>query len=386
MKRWLKQHYVGEYTSPPDVIRGPDISWGARRGDDQDHLANLKESFCRTGTVNERNLVIAEKGRSEDVEGLFDIEVARQNMALKAFGGDHTRIVMTQLKNQYPRNQLWKNYRHKTYHMDSVDPHNIRMLRLQSNLDNYAAGVQLQRDLWTIITTMHDFLIEDAKRLGRAATTEEVSAMKGDLAYSSKLPLASVGQLFQLSKYMGDTWNKLRAIFTGDVRNPKFKRPKSCSNFVMMAGIPEETLQSWMDLMVTGNEQTKDFKNRCRNYKSKTRILCRIVDIATQTGLHDPAGEVESYEEFQLKFPLATQQAFVASWVGPVAKLKKKDVLPPSLIKAINERLARDVKQNSLNEVYTKDMHLWHKLADVHQYAYDTLLVYRLSLVMKSIS
>ena len=341
---------MGEFVSSPQDICGPDISWGARRGDDQEHLANLQQSFKRTGTVNERNLVIAEKGRCEDSDGNFDIFVAQQNLAMKAFAGDHTRIVMTQLVTLFPRNVLWNSYRHKTYHMDSTLPENIRMLRLQSNLDNYAAGVQLKRDLWTIITTMHDFLNEDEKRLGRPATSEEIGAMKGDLAYSSKLPVASVGQLFQLSKFQGGSWDRLKAIFTGNVRNKKFKVPKSCSNFVMMAGIPQSSLDAWMDLMITGSEQTKDFKNRCKNYKAKQRILSKVVDLAVQTGAHTDVGMVD-LEVFSKDFPLTTQTEFITSWIGPVSKLKQKDVLPPSLMEAILSRLTKDKNKNMLRDV-----------------------------------
>ena len=352
VKRFFDDHYVGTFISHPSEIQGPSAIWGARVADDLKHLVNLKTSFTRTGTVNENNLVIAEQSGSVDSEGKFDVKLARESQALRSFGGDHTRVVLTELSATFPRNKLWAGYVHKTYAIDTSLDESIRMLRMKSNLDNFAAGVQLKRDLWRIIFTMHTFLVEDMKKNGGIVSQEACTTMKQDLAYSSKLPMASVGQMYQISKFMDPLWSKFEMVFTGNVANNKFKVPKSCGNFVHMAGIPDENISHWLDLMITGTEQTRNFKTHCINNKAQNRILKKIAEMAGSMGGDEwPEFDEIDWVEFCARYPVTTNEGFIESWVPAIGKLKQKHPLPAPLIQIIQQKLQVDVHENKLSEV-----------------------------------
>ncbi len=80
--------------------------------------------------------------------------------------------------------------------------------------------------------------------------------------------------MWQLCKLHGDLWQRIEAIFKGEVHNARgnFKVPTGIVSFLHIAKIPQEQLVAWLDQVIQGNLSLANFTRYCQNYKARERL------------------------------------------------------------------------------------------------------------------
>ena len=157
-----------------------------------------------------------------------------------------------------------------------------------------------------------------------------------------------------MAKLPKEIWAKLKAIFSGQVvPNKRLKQntPKNFSPFQKMGNIPDSKSLKWLDHVVEGRENCKEFVQRCETYKKRIRVRADIVDhiniIKPTMNFNSYTKMCETYE----RFADATFFDMIYSCCGGLAKDEF-----PTHAKELVERCLKEYDQlqdeRKLTEVY----------------------------------
>ena len=130
---WKRQYYVGVHSIPVENLVQCVGTFRVRKISYQ-HVQKLIEEFQRTGQINDKVSVVAYeyKGDPNDVDAILAHEPKM------VFEGAHTTEAVRRLKDIFPRNSLYCDYRVKVYWCRGTeeDRENLRALGVMSNIQN----------------------------------------------------------------------------------------------------------------------------------------------------------------------------------------------------------------------------------------------------------
>lgn len=371
---WKRQHKVGPLPAISDELTKPSSSWRARDRDD-DHVEELKKSFQIQGSVN-RNIeaaFVSEKvfrefnsyvmnggNPSEFVASVGELIKKDPAAPLPGvFTGDHTVTAIGMLAKQYPANPLWTQINVEIYiAQPSIETE--RLLTILGNQSNRQNKIFLKQDYPEIVTQMHRQVKNiNNKKMSPSLTQTAIRNYKIDAARSLDLPVASVGQIYQLAKLPDPLWVPLERILRGEQQpyhGLKTKKSKkayankrilSSHKFVPWSPLPVNLKLKLLQKVDSGEWTVDQFYQECLMVRARVRIRDHIMNYFSNTGVElKEAPEVfktsdapiESYShkwvQALVTYP-EIEPKVVRAWAAHVSELKNKDDLPKDILNTV---------------------------------------------------
>ena len=370
LRAWIKKVTVGRFEVPVRMMQSPPLSWGSRTRSEA-HINALMKSFTGTGTVN-TNIMLVDLG-GEARKSHFKLDAASQR-GLCAITGDHTRVALTRLSEQFPRNPIFSSMK-----VPILTPPDTQetfdMLRLWGTLDNFRMSVHQRESFKVVISKMHEHLQADRDR-GVTLDQARIKQLKEGWIFSMKTTKNTIGAFYQIAKRTGRLWNLIECILNGQVANPKtFKIPLSTFPFTEMSDIPEYHLVKWLQEVVNCKIDTKQFKNKCLAWKVDERIRRAIIThLTTKHDLEAITPRPEFIPDPSLRkkvnadakkqhlapnwfdgvkqFPHVCNVRLLVKWQSVVSKLGKKEKMPPQICEDVDNLMQSESKDTVVCEMF----------------------------------
>ena len=360
MLKWKEKHRLTNNASlSPEWINEPNPLWGSRFRS-MKHCDILYESFKKAGSINEHVNVVCLSDRLYEIfehvrndpsdmasRALLTWDALRQEgRGMEAFAGDHSRYVAKRLMQQYPKTNLWQKINKCEVYVCEDTSENRRVLRLLSNQDNVAQGLQLKQDFHCVVEQTHRHL--GALRLEykvEELPSQVTKQLRVDLMTSQVVKSRSgCNQIFQLGSYTGQTWDLVDQILKGDIkpigssRRPP-KPPTSCYPFTMLAAIPEDKVITFLRKVVEGEWTFVQIRNACKTYKTKARVRKEVVTHVSAVTDIMTKHPVPTWSNVKTLYPLLAAKEFLDPWITWTSSRKNVEEMPSSFVKAMNDLL-----------------------------------------------
>ena len=112
---------------------------------------------------------------------------------------------------------------------------------------------------------------------------KELRARSGQLlktaASAMMIQKGEIGLIMAVAKVSDEVWQPLSRILNGQTQLGEAGVPKSSAAFTKMAKIPDEHLIGWLNEVVDGSLQIKDFKAKCSTWKNARKLWEEVTEI-----------------------------------------------------------------------------------------------------------
>ena len=281
---------VQYFSAPGEEVEDRDL--------DQNHVAKLAREFQLHGTNNQnieafvlfdtqawKNLPAQPLEGFASLQAFLDAQPEGQNK-LRVHIGWHSTNAIKVIHQRHPNNKKFKTIRPKAVYFVPNDSDGIRFLRRAGALDNRQHALHRKTPVWYNVKNLH----RELESIRLSTNTEQdrrqkESQLKDDIINSTSIAPNQYGQFKALAKQTGGVWEKITAIFEGNVvksqrkSGKKFKPPKSCAPFVLCAGIPQQTLESMLQEVISGTMEVTNFKESCVRVKAELRLRKEALNI-----------------------------------------------------------------------------------------------------------
>ena len=217
---------------------------------------------------------------------IFDVSKPKPDMDIQAIVGAHTITSIGKSHQARPNNVTYQTI-HCSLLVCEDTPENRQMAKAYGALENKVKDNRNKTDTWDQIWTMHQSYVNliktvglDNQKLFKKAWVIEKARLDVSTRTGSK---GSFDQNITIAQRTGPVFDLIAKIFKGEVANLKttdkpVKPPTGVGHFKMMGGIPDEKLVEWLQRVVQGDDETKDFAQNCLRYKQKFSIREAIVE------------------------------------------------------------------------------------------------------------
>ena len=373
LNMWRKKHSFGKFFFTPSKLSAPHPSWAARQ-QSAAHVVQLKTSFLDNGTVNKNVVVVLDcaevkkkctkevydqacalhrarastaKGDIIDNSGFTQASIVSffELCPLMTVIGDHTRTAIYEISQSKPHLTLFQRTRAKLLMVDSdKHPDDLEFLISLGNRDNVTANLQREMKFADFVLQLRRQL-ECRNQLGEKADFKVISEIKKNRAFAWGLPLASVGQIYQIAKVSNRTeWELHYRLLTGAVepmKGSKGLRKKdgemiganvatSAQYSTSLGNLSDAERIAVLTAVVEGNLDCGGCKVECDRLKAKNYVREEILKMANfvkktkKGGKNFLAPMYPNWRELERQVPLCTEPTFVDGWVNWVVQNKKK--------------------------------------------------------------
>ena len=298
-------------------------------------LLIFSDQIKRAG-LNVRNLV-------------FDTSKPQPNLDIHAIVGAHTITSIGKSHKARPNNATYQ-FIHCSLLVCEDTPENRAMAKSYGALENKVKDNRSKTDTWDQIWSMHASYVNlintvglDNQKLFKKAWILEKARLDVSLRTGSK---GSFDQNITIAQRTGPVFDLIAKIFKGEVANLKstdkpVKPPTGVGHFKMMGGIPDEKLIEWLQRVVQGDDETKDFAQNCLRYKQKFSIREAIIEYIKVVRDRDHV----TWDLVVSEWPSIGDEAWfdlLMGWVGSVTTV----VLTNAIKEEILNRLILDEVQD----------------------------------------
>ena len=335
----------------------------ADRKRDQSHVDDIKSSMIEHGILINSGITLLmwqddlDDARIDLNTCNIDINNEKPPVPMYTIAGDHTCAAAQSLHQFYPGNKKWK-YLPVSIVVAPKTDNDVTFAKLYGGLDNKVRSTH-KKTAWDYVVDMHE-MFERINKSGLSAKEkkEKIAKFMDDLKVRSSEPDNSIGSWKQVAKQTGKLWNNIRDIFTGNTKDKKAPIPKNTTHFNGMSGIPESDLQRWSDRVVEGEWKTKDFADRCAQFKREKLCQTKMLDFTVKKLSQEEMeeGEPDSYQELIEVVPFFGESDWFKKCVAFMGNARQKDELVPQIKDEILEKLQRwrDVKSKQMVSTHTQ--------------------------------
>ena len=198
------------------------------------HCDLLYGSFKKAGSINEHVNVVVLSDRLYAIFEQFRLDPKNaalrtqlswealrvEGRGMEAFALQPLPVCARRLMQQYPKTHLWQKINKCEVYLCEDTSENRRVLRLLSNQDNVAQGLQLKQDFHCVVEQTHRHL----GALRQDNKVEELPSqvtkqLRADMMTSQVVKSRSgCNQISQLGSYTGQAWDLVDQILRGDIR------------------------------------------------------------------------------------------------------------------------------------------------------------------------
>jgi hypothetical protein len=232
--------------------------------------------------------------------------------------GDHSIAALKGLMSENPDEEKWCNVLAKVYIARDNDD-TVQFAQSWGTTDNVKRNVHRKitfkeqlfetHRLYYASQALHD------PTVSKAELTRRQTAWKTTRQFILGLNAGAWGQMWQLCKLTGPIWDKIEAIFKGQVVNARgtFKAPTGMTSFLFMAKIPNEDLIEWLDLVIRGVSSLADFHRKCKNYKARQRLREAVAKYISYA--HGYKVDDFDWDVARGKYPSSTDESWIEGYV-----------------------------------------------------------------------
>ena len=229
------------------------------------------------------------KANIENCIKAFRAQLVDENAVFHVYAGNHGSHAVKQLSTRYPRNPLFTQVQCTLMILDKTEE-NFDMLFSLGTFDNAAQmnsrktpfneAAQRLRTQWKAIETLVEGLpvSEQPKQL---RTRSGICMLMKKLAAAMMIPRNEMGLIMAVAKVSDAVWVPLSKILNRETPLGVGGVPKSSAAFTKMAKIPDHKLIEWLDDVVIGTLQMKEFKTKCATWKNARKLWEEVVGICT---------------------------------------------------------------------------------------------------------
>ena len=334
------QSFLSEMTVNKNIVAVLDIN---TLQDYPEKQARARE-IMRLRLVNPKHEV-AEAAGFDGEEEMFKFA---ESCGLETLCGDHSRCAIFNLSQTYKHLSLFKRTRCKILIADTSKQHDRDMLKIWGNRDNIIAGNQLKPSFADYVLQLRRYLV-NADQIGDV-NQGEVQQIKLQMKYAWDLPLASVGQIYQIAKVSNPVeWALHEQILRGDV-HPMKNRAKatrkrgditvptnqatSAAYSVGLGNLSQEDRISVLTRLRNGDIDCTGINLECTRLKAMHLVREEILKLANlikkgnnkkMTTLPFP-----SWAHLRKAHERCTTSEFVDPWVNWVLRCKVRSTAPKS--------------------------------------------------------
>lgn len=339
---------IAKHLIPIAWVDGPDADIAAR-GLGESQVIKLMGSFAKGIQMTSLNVVVLAY-REDVIAAGYDPDNLEFNaicvdtppFKIMAIFGLHSSVAMFRLHVLRPHNQDY-HYIPVTFVICQHTAEDMLMAQLAGNLSNSLGALQKPQSVWDCILQMHNKIME-IHQSGDSAKDRKKLLVQARLHWVTSFPhytTATIGSLSVIGKLQGQLWSNIQDIFTGNVVVLEGATGKAApkemghGHFTDMAKIPEACLIRWTRRVIQGEITTRQFNERCKQYKKVDRIQKDVVTFVNQMY---PQSECEDFEELQSEHKCFQDDMWFNSlvdWCGANAR----DGLTSSVKDSINARL-----------------------------------------------
>jgi hypothetical protein len=349
MNKWAEDNLFCFTEVPVACINTPEEHLRSRSLD-QAHVAELMKSFETFNSKSEVVEVLVIVPPEEELPKKKNFVWAEWHNKLKQWGyqvicGDHSIAALKGLMSENPDEERWCNVLAKVYIARDNDD-TVQFAQSWGTTDNVKRNIHRKitfkemmletHRLFYALPSLHD------PSIGKVVLAKRQATWKSNRQFTLGMAVGQWGQMWQLCKLQGPLWNKIEAIFNGDVVNTRgtFKTPTGMTSFQYMAKIPDEDLIEWLDLVIRGVSSLADFARKCKNYKARQRLREAVAEhISYQHGY-----DIKKFDwaVAKSKYPNSTDETWIESYVLLVVHSNLTAALPEAFFAQLEERFLDD--------------------------------------------
>ena len=239
----------------------------------------------------------------------------------------------------------------------------MRWQKSYGALENKVKDNRSKTDTWDQIWSMHASYVNlintvglDNPKLFKKAWILEKARLDVSLRTGSK---GSFDQNITIAQRTGPVFDLIAKIFKGEVANLKstdkpVKPPTGVGHFKMMGGVPDEKLIEWLQRVVQGDDETKDFAQNCLRYKQKFSIREAIIEYIKVVRDRDHV----TWDLVVSEWPSIGDEAWfdlLMGWVGSVTTVVLTNAIKEEILNRLILDEVEDEEDNQASQVLLFD-------------------------------
>lgn len=313
----------------------------------------------------------------------FDTSKPKPDITFNAIVGAHTITSVGKTHAARPMNPIFAEI-HCSLLCCEDTPYNRQMAKAYGSLENKIKDNRSKTDTWDQIWSIHSSYVQLVNTVGLG--TDEASQKvfkKAWMAEKARLDVSlrtgsegAFGQNITIAQRTGPVFDLIAQIFKGECANLKstnkpVKPPTGVGHFKGMGGIPDNKLKEWLEKVVQGDEETKDFAQRCLKYKQRFSIQRAIVEYIVI--IRDRPTDL-TWDEVIQEWPSIGDKAWfelLMGWVGSVASV----VLTNAIKEEILNKLLFDEEQDEEEAAQMSQVCLYYCDDDMSTYIRQIIIV-----------
>ena len=351
---------MGFFLIPTAWPQYPEAEIADRKRDAQ-HVDTIKKSMLEHGILINSGVTLLMWQDDLDAANIdlttyiFDTDKPEPPVPMYTIAGDHTCAGAQSLHEFYPKNKKWSTLPVSVVVAPKTDECTT-FAKLYGGLDNKIRSTMKKKSPWDYVIDMHEMFerIENSEA-SQKEKKDKISKFMDDLKIRSSEPENSIGSWKQVAKQTGKLWDNIYAIFSGNTKDKKATVPKNTTHFNTMSGIPEDNLIRWSDRVVEGEWRTKDFSDRCAQFKREKMCQTKMMDFAVEklTDEDTDEGKPESYQDLIEILPFFGDAEWFKKCVAFMGNARQRDELAPQIKNEILEKIQRHREAKAKAPVHT---------------------------------
>ena len=269
INHWLGAHYIGHFEFDPRWLSPPSKETAARE-ESLKHARDLAVGFLTLGTVAER---ISAHICGDDV---WDAEKSEINLrrlvkrqGIETFEGDHSRLALCMVQYQHPENEMARRGVFPLIWKSAWSWEDKQKLIAVGTMSNDRT-LNLEKTCWDKVWACHRACTQVEARYPVA--TSDPGVRRKYAAQLRKQCLKNYGlrettgrMFFTVGSTTGRVWTLLSKIFKGEYKThdgKPGKKPKSPAAFRCINHLTTESLERWLEFIITGDWTIRQFATR----------------------------------------------------------------------------------------------------------------------------
>ena len=327
-----------------------------------EQVNNIVQSIRDKGVNPKRFVVVCFKDELEQLNinldnPQLDIEADAPPFRLHVIAGNHTFCAIQFLHCEKPNYKEYKHLYVELWIISEVEE-DFLQCRHNAQLDNSTKSLGTDATIWDNMKIMHDNIVrirETEGVYGQPAVTKQIKLMKASNTSNFAQKETTLGTMWSLAQLVGPIWDKMEQIMQGNVSHRKnksgklikFSIPTSANAFKSMSGIPDNEVLEWMDLVIAGKWELKEFNVACLNWKKSNQVQKNMVSYIHTIRTEACKGMV-SYDDLAVKYKFLIDK----DWFDSMTRACMNMLIGEGLATTVKTEIRRRIEEAEKQEVY----------------------------------
>ena len=367
--KWGKQHRVlqSNHMDQEGHIKIP-IDWLMRTTEKMaaklhspSQVNEIIKSIRNRGVNQKRFVVVCFKHELEQLNvnlenPQLNIEEDTPPFRLHVIAGNHTFCAIQHLHMEKPN---YKEYKHLYVELWIISEVEEDFLQCRHNamLDNSTKSMGTDATIWDNMKIMHDNIVrirDDVGVFGGPVIAKQIKLLKASNTSNFAQKETTLGTMWSLAQLVGPIWDKMEQIMQGNVlprknrtgKLIKFSIPTSANAFKSMSGIPDSEVLEWMDLVIKGKWELKEFNSACLNWKKSNQVQKNIVSYI-HTIRTEACKDLITYDDLAVKYEFLIDK----EWFDSMTRACLNMLIGEGLATTVKIELRRRIEEAEKKEV-----------------------------------